>query len=424
MLDLSSSSFTDDKLGYLGEILKYLKKMKHLNLNSNKLSGLTKEFLGQFPSLEKLELSSNNLASLDSSMFSLASSLKALSLDFNLLSNLSSLVLVLEPLQKSLQELSLVGNSIESMADFSSFLSLEKIILNQNKIRAIKKSNFDRLNKLRVLSLAENLIEAIEPEAFTNLDSLEILLLNDNLLTTTPSIFNLRNLISLSLKNQNAHLTQIRSLAFQRNSTNSNRKLNLELDRNELKFDDSSFCSINNYSQLDLESLHVSFSSMLSAKLCIWNQIVLGNSSNALSMEINDYEGLGLTDLSKVCNCNLKMFAENFRIKLSGACDGIFGSDQYKCADKYVDLCGSEMKCREAMPPTTPFMSNASTETRKESTNNESPTSRSATLTMIGRETTVGAQTQMIINSSLRLLCNIFVLLISVSFSCLLLLRI
>ncbi|XP_023211537.1 toll-like receptor 2 [Centruroides sculpturatus] len=185
-----------------------LKALKSLFLGRNVLSEITKGLL--LPHLENLDLSGFPMSSLmleiKDNIFMNMSSLKSLDLSYKIISiyrNTFAGLIKLEKLKlenckmqfielgsfthlKSLKMLDMKNNQLfqtnsYSVQMFHGLVSLETLILNENKLNSID-SLFNRLFSLKYLDLNYNLIKNIKPENFFNLTNLQTLYLRGNIL--------------------------------------------------------------------------------------------------------------------------------------------------------------------------------------------------------------------------------------------------
>ena len=160
--------------------------MKILDLSSNGIQIIEKNFFEKFSSLEKLYLQNNEINSLQLTFLSLLKHLKELNFDFN------RLTFIPENLFQSNNQLN--------------YLSLQG-----NDLNYLTNKSFHGLKSLTYLNLARNRLQfQYNQQPFQDLNSLEILNLDRNVqLNLTKNIFRgLENkLIELSL--QNCNLTRL-----------------------------------------------------------------------------------------------------------------------------------------------------------------------------------------------------------------------
>jgi hypothetical protein len=200
---------------------------------------------------------------------------------------------------------------------------------------------------LTKLLLDYNQISWIDDEALNRFTSLEILMLPGNQLTRIPSILNLKRLAILDLSVQGSgtnKLTELPDYAFDRREFSS-QPLSINLDANALtKFGRKTFCS--NYHTSDarsIGSLKFSFDTMKNTfDKCFFKQLPWVTIDVAAPPD-------GSTDYSKVCNCDMFVFARHFNANLTGVCSTFTDS----CSTTpFVDNCSTEFTCAQVSTTT------------------------------------------------------------------------
>lgn len=186
-----------------------LQNIKSLDISSNDIQELHRNFFCDFHKLNFLNLSSNQLYNLTNFQFT-SSPIK------NCVFSMSYLVLTSNQLNFlpfsffsnfiNLKVLRLNKNSISFIENFvfSNLKQLDMLDLSENKIQSIQPELFDNLNNLRTLNLEKNSMKILPPELLANLKKLELLNLSSNFLSsnwinfmTFKGLFNLR-LLDLS----------------------------------------------------------------------------------------------------------------------------------------------------------------------------------------------------------------------------------
>ena len=152
------------------------KNLKFLNLEKNKLNGLTKSFLKEIGSLEYLFLAFNNIIGIKEFSGINLHNLSYLSLSHNNIYDISPLS------QADLKNLNVLNLSFNKIEDISSLGKvncefLEELKLNNNDISDIKIFEKTNFKGLKILDLKENQINYInilEKASFPNLEILDL----------------------------------------------------------------------------------------------------------------------------------------------------------------------------------------------------------------------------------------------------------
>ncbi|WVZ14149.1 hypothetical protein V8G54_011715, partial [Vigna mungo] len=178
-LDLSSNYIT----GTLSDISVF-SSLKSLFLDGNQLSGTIPEGVKLPSTLEELTISSNSLEGGISKSFGDACSLFSLDMSFNSLSDeLSMIISHLSGCARySLQGLHLDGNQINgTLPDFSTFTSLKRLYLSDNKLNGEISKDIQFPPKLEELYIYSNSLKGLLTDYhFFNMSKLEYLDLSDN----------------------------------------------------------------------------------------------------------------------------------------------------------------------------------------------------------------------------------------------------
>lgn len=186
-----------------------LSNIKSLDISSNSIQELHRNFFCDFHKLNFLNLSSNQIYNLTNFQFS-SSRLSPIPIK-NCVFSMSYLILTGNQLNflpfsffsnfVNLKVLRLNRNSISFIENFvfSNLKQLDMLDLSENKIQNIQPELFDNLQNLRTLNLEKNSMKILPPEIMTNLKKLELLNLSSNFLSsnwinfmTFKNLFNLR----------------------------------------------------------------------------------------------------------------------------------------------------------------------------------------------------------------------------------------
>jgi Leucine-rich repeat (LRR) protein len=321
-LGLWQLNFKSERIDEFFAELANLRTLKVLNIMGYGLTEFKSEWTGLFQNVSSLNLGSNDLKTVTASLFKPCSNLIVLDLSNNFLDNMTVVYAALRPVQFSLRELKLTGNSIETLVDFPKFPSLEVLDLSYNKLKVIQANNFFSLPKLTHLYLTNNMIETIEDEAFKYARQLAIILINNNRLSRTPLIQNMPKLKIIDLVNQGGNLKTVGDYAFERFESPIN-SLSIHLDFNEIRaFGNRTFCS-RYYNVSEIFNLDLSMAALQSMNKCVLRQL-----KSRLSTRVYLNIALSQTPADKhteVCNCNFRSFANRNKIDLVGACGQLIG---------------------------------------------------------------------------------------------------
>ncbi|XP_059059586.1 toll-like receptor 6, partial [Achroia grisella] len=244
-LDLSHNN-----LSYINFSMNHMEKLSYLDLSHNKIRNTTKFDLKNLISLEVLDLSQNAITEIENQSFDDLSNLQILRLNNNLFTNLSNSLIFrnlvklktldimytrtiiyksetfsglknLKEFNSSYGELSTIEygafkntGSIEILdlshnlledfnIDNDDIPKIEKIFLNNNRIRIISEQTFLDMINIKAISLENNNILSVEPNAFSSLVMLVNLNLGYNKKLELPNeVFNdMTHLMHVSLKN-------------------------------------------------------------------------------------------------------------------------------------------------------------------------------------------------------------------------------
>jgi Leucine-rich repeat (LRR) protein len=191
-----------------------LQNIKSLDISSNGIQELHRNFFCDFHKLHFLNLSSNQIYNLTNFQFSSTGLAPApikncvFSMSYLILTNnqLNFLPFSFFSNFVNLKVLRLNRNSISFIENFvfSNLKQLDMLDLSENKIQSIQPELFDNLQNLRTLNLEKNSMKILPPELLANLKKLELLNLSSNFLSsnwinfmTFKKLFNLR-LLDLS----------------------------------------------------------------------------------------------------------------------------------------------------------------------------------------------------------------------------------
>ncbi|XP_068146174.1 leucine-rich repeats and immunoglobulin-like domains protein 3 [Drosophila tropicalis] len=162
-----------------------MNRLGHLILNGNDIASVAEHAFEALHNLTDLELNNNRLTSLPSGIFQNLTKLKKLALSYNHLEiNWSTFRGLL-----SLQKLQLKANKIRALQDgvFHVMRNIESIELDHNDISSLSRQGFFNLTKLHYLSLSNNSISRIDLDTWEFTQSLESLDLSHNAISEFKS---------------------------------------------------------------------------------------------------------------------------------------------------------------------------------------------------------------------------------------------
>ncbi|XP_044762600.1 insulin-like growth factor-binding protein complex acid labile subunit [Coccinella septempunctata] len=208
-VDLSSNSIRMISSGTFAGI----KKIESINLKNNSLALLSNDGFGELANLVTLTLSQNKIGDIEPFAFRGLKSIKYLKLDSNRINNIS---VVFQNLT-TLEHLDLSDNRISALkgSEFTNLTSLLELRLDKNKIKSIPSLEFFGMLQLELLGLSSNLLSSYESQAFDGLTMLETLDLGNNQLTSIreKSFTSLHGLVNLNLTGNRFTVFQVRRFA-------------------------------------------------------------------------------------------------------------------------------------------------------------------------------------------------------------------
>lgn len=156
-----------------------MKKLKYLDLDSNKLSKMEDFWFFFAESMETLKMQDNLFTEIRVETFEKLQELRELDLSFNKISNLE---LGCFNNQKKLIKLRLDHNELSQLPEdmFKNLVVLEELELANNKIGLLHPNVFKNLKGLQVLTLNNNQIVGLQKGVFDSLRNLRSLTLNSN----------------------------------------------------------------------------------------------------------------------------------------------------------------------------------------------------------------------------------------------------
>ena len=362
----------------LAELRAHSAKLRTLKLMGYGLKKFRTEWLELFRNVTSLSLASNDLSALQVDLLETSRQLVSLDLSNNMLDDMLDTYATLAPVQRTLKDLKLSGNGIQTLADFPAFNALEILDLSNNKLTELSATVFAKLPRLNHLYLSDNRLARIDPATFATNPYLLVLLINNNRLATLPSIGEQTRLQILDVSNQNGELHELTDYSLERKRTPIN-SLNLNIDGNDvLLFANRTFCS-RNYNATDLSQLGITAASVARMSICTLKQIgsrSASSSSGSISMtgathaavktivRITRFDQATPTASSAsaiidantssaavaaasveqkdVCSCGTKAFLANYNIQLAGVCESNTGD---MCADEAGSLMADDVAC-------------------------------------------------------------------------------
>ncbi len=276
-----------------------------LNLSENFIQSIEARDWEHFKNLAYLFLSHNELSSIGS--------LSALSRLSNL--DLSNNRLTSETLTKDLAQLGSVSiinlrnNQISDNLEIPAGLkSLTELNLKNNQIDSVQASS--NLTTLRKLTLSENKIKSLDNKFTSRLRRLERLELRKNSISQVPDLTYLSKLNYLDLHDQNGQLTSIQNFAFTRQLSSSELavlKLTIDLTGNaDLQLGNQAFCSSYLYT-LAARELNILVSDL--------DKLVQNNNRKCILKQLVADKVIVHSNSS--VNCSLVAFAKNISVQVT-----------------------------------------------------------------------------------------------------------
>ncbi|KAE9415552.1 hypothetical protein Angca_002700, partial [Angiostrongylus cantonensis] len=220
----------------LPEALGDLWNLTHLNLNGNKLTRLDNKILdGLKNGLLELSLAYNRLKIVPLNMFIGMTRLQHLDLSKNNINKLDrSLLGTSIGMGTSLAYLDLAGNQIKSIDDNDAFLYMGSLVhfdLSYNQIEEIEQKSIEKLTRLEKLYLQNNKLRRFPLHVGEGLQSLRQLNLDNNLIETLPNyaLISAYRLESFSIAGNRIH--SISDKVFHSNYSKRLKSLNLSGNR-------------------------------------------------------------------------------------------------------------------------------------------------------------------------------------------------
>lgn len=205
-----------------------IKLVNDLQLQYNKLQYVTHQTFSGLTNLSSLSLKGNNLINIENEAFRDLNNLLKLDISANkdvvfnstIFSNLKSLSVVLLDHVTTRFSFENIANTTITNLDLSfceisdisavqvyQIISLERLNLASNKIRAVDKTSFQKLRQLAWIDLSNNKLSSIQPGSFSDNEDLSILNLSNNFLSSLKfGVFDgLANLNTLDLSSNTLH---------------------------------------------------------------------------------------------------------------------------------------------------------------------------------------------------------------------------
>ena len=284
-LDMFSLDLSRNQIFKLSpEMFRDIKRLETLDLRQNQLKFLSVRVFEPIKAcLSTLSLDENSLYDMQTSMLSRVFAdfpgLRHLHLSKNRLVHIPNLT------RLNLTRLSLASNSIDSLIDPDSYLSLlpESLVyldLESNRIKHVNDFSLANLARLEELNLASNRIGAFAENSFANLKSLRVLNLRQNNMMHIPSriFYSLVNLEDLDFSRQGQAIKQIADYALDRQS-NVNAIRRVDLSGNRIQsIQNRAFCS-KNYARpyANVREIDIGFNSIQKVNACIMRQLTKGS---------------------------------------------------------------------------------------------------------------------------------------------------
>lgn len=318
------------------EIFCNFSNLYFLSMSRNKLTRINSKFLSLLFNLNELDLSGNQIESIESNSFDSLEKLTKLDLSFNRIKHLNLRNFKKMP---NLEKIFLQSNQIYSI-NFIIFnhqsSSLYLVDLSANNLTKIEFKYSNKFNKLSLLRLSFNKLETFDLDS-NKAPNLKMLFLENNFLSRIPS--DLTSLIKLDISKQNDRLTVLPDYAFQRDSSNSQVLLKLNLSYNfNLTFGNKSFC-IKTYKKDSNGFLDLYISNYVDK--CILKQLSLSYRRTRVFFQSNQTK---FDKTSPFCDCQYRLYLARYFITIKDVCPRY---KTYCFNQKFYDDCISrdEFNC-------------------------------------------------------------------------------
>eukprot|EP00094_Tigriopus_californicus_P005355 TCALIF_05164-PA protein Name:"Similar to LRRN2 Leucine-rich repeat neuronal protein 2 (Homo sapiens)" AED:0.14 eAED:0.14 QI:0/0.33/0.5/0.75/0.66/0.75/4/1171/640 len=214
-VNLKHLRLESNKISQVNNLTFYgLRQLEVISLRGNIIESLPDDLFEYCPKLKEIDLSQNRIADIQPTAFKGLSALRILNLADNLLTSVPSAAFQSLP---HLAELRLSGNPLTTIGEsaFISFQSLSILDLSSTRLRSLKSVSLQGLGTLRHLDLADNNLSSIPSEALSQVSHLESLDLGRNPFQVVHpnALGHLRGLKKLALSGC-GQLVQIASQAF------------------------------------------------------------------------------------------------------------------------------------------------------------------------------------------------------------------
>uniref|UniRef100_A0A0N5AWE6 LRRCT domain-containing protein n=1 Tax=Syphacia muris TaxID=451379 RepID=A0A0N5AWE6_9BILA len=174
LLDLSGNRLT----AVPSQLISNSKNLKYLDLSENYFFTIASLDLRNLPELIELRLNKNMLTKVEPMGLKSIPKLKQLYLRSNLLTDIDDIDLVSQ--FEKLETLDLSNNAFKEVPNIKDHRSLRLLIMNDNKITAIRNTTFAFAKALQFINLEKNQITAIADYSFLTTDKLIVILLSSN----------------------------------------------------------------------------------------------------------------------------------------------------------------------------------------------------------------------------------------------------
>ncbi|XP_048514607.1 chaoptin isoform X2 [Athalia rosae] len=242
------------------ESLAPLRKVKTVDLHSNKLKELKRNQFKGLRETETLDLSGNQISKLDASHISDLTKLGFLNLTSNAITELKRGTFARNSL---LQVLKFQHNKIKKLDanTFRGMRFMRRLYLSDNAITDVGRGTFGSLTRIGTIDLARNMIEKIDFQMFNQLQYAEILDVSENLVTSIDKLA-FKDLYLAKVNLSHNKITTVEAGAFE-NCAN----ITLDLSYNRLEnitkfaFDSATYAlelqlSYNLFTELNQVPLH------------------------------------------------------------------------------------------------------------------------------------------------------------------------